>query len=365
MSLVSKFLLLISRPAWRIESSGYVPSNREGFQRDLRQQFKTALRYLKRRSYMLLRGQSTLKLDSIPAYAHKILWINLTAPSLGDALMDTAGRLLLRDRSVTLLTDKKNLNLFKHDPHLQGVFEISSDSLAVLSKKSFDLALLDSFSPKSLAVKVRVGRSLPFVGLYGFLNAYEVHRTIYSFRRIEWLLRLAPKASPALTIGGKAPIKARKRELPAIAIAIGGEWEFRTYRGWIDVLRSLTSLTANVYLFGSANGVETAADLEGRFRGAIYNFVGKTSLDEVVQLMTQCDLFVGADGGLWHIASACGVPSVALHADCQLYDEEGRWCSRAGATPECIPLNAKHSVNEIPPAVVVDSVLRLLSKLKN
>lgn len=314
---------------------------------------------------MLLLGQSALKLDSIPPRAHKILWINLTAPSIGDALMDTAGRTLLHDRSVVLLTNQKNVALFKYDPLFQGVFAMSTESLTRLSKKNFDLALLDSFSPKSLAAKVRVGWSLPFVGLYGFLNAYEVHRTIYSFRRIEWLLGLAPRASPGLSFGGKAPVKTRRRELPAIAIAIGGEWEFRTYGGWGDVLRSLTSLNARVYLLGSTNGIEAAADLEGRFRGAVYNLVGKTTLDDVVQIMTQCDVFVGADGGLWHIASACGVPSVALHADCQLYDQEGRWCSRAGTTPECIPLNAKQSVNEIPPAVVADSVLHLLSRLKS
>ena len=47
---------------------------------------------------------------------HKeILWINISAPSLGDSLTDLSSRTMLSDRKVDLFTDKKNSDLYKDD----------------------------------------------------------------------------------------------------------------------------------------------------------------------------------------------------------------------------------------------------------
>lgn len=365
MSLVSKLLLKISEPAWQLRCSGFVPSNWRHFTGDFRQQFKTTIRYLKRLLYMKLRAQKALLLDYIPSDAQRILWINITAPSLGDALMDTSGRILLRERQVVLMTDPKNAELFDTDPVFVQVLRADSDGVQKASTSKFDLIILDSFSPSSLKLKIRAAKTTPFVGLYGFLNGYEVHRIFYSFRRLEQLLALPPDAVPHLSIEAPTSQIHPTRGPEQIAIAVGGEWSFRTYQNWSPVVSALLQMGHSIVLLGSENGRDIADALAGEFGSSISNLVGKTTLGSAVSSLMDCGIFVGADGGLWHVASARGLPSVALHADCQLYDGVGNWHSRAGTEPPCVPIRAVRNVNEITPEMVLNAVQTLKLRLRS
>jgi hypothetical protein len=365
MSLVSKLLLKICEPAWQIRCSRFVPSNWRHFTGDRRQQFKTAIRYLKRLLYMGLRGQKALLIDHIPSDAKRILWINITAPSLGDALMDTSGRVLLRDRHVVLVTAPRNAALFNTDVVFSQVLRADSDGIQQASTSKFDLIILDSFSPSSLKLKIRVAKKTPFVGLYGFLNAYEVHRIFYSFRRLERLLNLPPSAVPHVSVGTTNSQTHPRRNPTRVAIAVGGEWSFRTYLNWDPVVSTLLQMGHSIVLLGSENGRDIADALVGDLGSSISNLVGKTTLNSAIAALMDCDFFVGADGGLWHVASACGLPSVALHADCQLYDELGEWHSRAGAKPPCVPIRAVRNVNEITPEIILNAVQTLKLRLRS
>lgn len=366
MSLASKILLSISKPAWQMSCSGFVPSDVQNFKSDLRQQLKTAIRFIKRYFYMVLRRQVSLERDCIQESAKRILWINLTAPSLGDALMDTAGRCLMAGRSITLLTRSHNVGLFQSDPFFDHVFKVEDDEWKILRENVFDLVVLDSYSPRSVSLKAKLAPSTPFVGLYGYLNGYEVHRIIYSFRRLECLLGIrnlnTPKLIPGWPLRNSERGRARKLK---VAVAVGGEWSFRTYKHWVDVIRGLASDSIEMILLGSQNGGDDAKLIEDEAGRLVTNLVGKTSLPELFKLLDDCDLFLGADGGLWHIASACGLPSVCLHADCHLYDETGGWWSRAGEEPGCVALSAERTVNEIDPLLITRVASDLIATLKN
>ncbi len=347
--------------------SGFVPSDIRNFKGNVRQQIKTAIRFTKRYFYMLLRGQLSLEQRNIPDAAKKILWINLTAPSLGDALMDTAGRCLLAGRSTTLITRSQNASLFSSDRFFNRILKIDDGDWRGLRNSSFDLIILDSYSPKSIRLKVMVAPKTPFVGLYGFLNAYEVHRIVYSFRRLEYLLGARELKVPMLTPGWalqKNHVGGKSNRLK-VALAVGGEWPFRTYMHWPDVVRGLASEPTDIVLLGSRNGLKDARLIESAVSSSVKNLVGKTSLPELFTVLSGCDLFLGADGGLWHIASACGLPSICLHADCQLYDETGAWRSRAAIQPSCLALRAERSVNELQPALIIQAARDLISKLKS
>lgn len=346
--------------------SGFVPSDIKNFKGDLGQQLKTAIRFIKRYLYMLFRRQVSLEKKRIPASARRILWINLTAPSLGDALMDTAGRSLLAGRSITLVTRSQNAGLFQGDRFFDCVFKVEDEKWKSLRESAFDLVILDSYSPRSIRLKVRLAPCTPFVGIYGFLNAYEVHRIIYSFRRLEYLLSVrdlnTPKLIPGWVFRGGERRKPRNLR---VAVAIGGEWPFRTYKHWPDVVRGLASESLEIVLVGSQNGINDARLIVTEADSSVKNLVGKTSLPELFELLGDCDLFLGADGGLWHIASACGLPSICLHADCHLYDPSGAWRSRAGEQPSCVAIRAERNVNDIDPELITRAASDLISKLKN
>ena len=59
-------------------------------------------------------------------------------------------------------------------------------------------------------------------------------------------------------------------------------------------------------LLGSAKDIEAAGDMPG------INLVGKTTLDEAIDLIAGARYVVSNDSGLMHVAAALGRPQVAL-----------------------------------------------------
>jgi heptosyltransferase-2 len=74
-------------------------------------------------------------------------------------------------------------------------------------------------------------------------------------------------------------------------------------------------LEAGVALFGSADERPLAAATAAAIDAAglpVRNFTGETSLGEFIDLAAACRLFLTNDSGAMHIASALGVPTVAV-----------------------------------------------------
>ena len=67
-------------------------------------------------------------------------------------------------------------------------------------------------------------------------------------------------------------------------------------------------------LFGSACGARTLRTVAAtRIRALpVHNFAGETTLREFIDLAAACRLFLTNDSGAMHIASALGVPTVAV-----------------------------------------------------
>ena len=59
-------------------------------------------------------------------------------------------------------------------------------------------------------------------------------------------------------------------------------------------------------ILGSANDREAASGIPGK------NLIGKTTLDEAIELIAGADVVVSNDSGLMHVAAALGRPQVAL-----------------------------------------------------
>lgn len=367
MGLLKTYL----RRSWELDCLEGVPSDQSRWLEKESSRLKWSIKFAKRRAYMALTGQAPLERGSIPSSAQRILWINQTAPSLGDALMDTSARCLLKGRTVHLLTSDKNAALFRGDEYFEQVFHDSSKPKAIHQKQPYDLAILDSFSPRTLARKRLICPNLPFVGLYGYLNGFEVHRTLFSYHRLSKLLGLNLQDIEGRRVVhhalGKSPTNRNTGEpgpRPRIAIGIGGEWEFRTYKHWRRVITSLVEAVpgCQITLLGSGNGESEADLLESDLSGTVQlrNCVGTLSIYDTCSELRRSELYVGADGGLWHMASGSGIPTLALFADCALFDSGGRRVSRASPDQNCTSLTTDSDVSQIEPSKIVDAIKQSL-----
>lgn len=68
-----------------------------------------------------------------------------------------------------------------------------------------------------------------------------------------------------------------------------------------------------IILVGSSGDRDLIRNIEDRMRNKPINLAGKTTLLEVAALCDSCQLFLGVEGGLMHIAAATGIPILALY----------------------------------------------------
>jgi len=68
-----------------------------------------------------------------------------------------------------------------------------------------------------------------------------------------------------------------------------------------------------VILVGGPEERDLIRSIEERMRNNSINMAGKTTLLEVAALCDSCQLFIGVEGGLMHIAAATSIPVIALY----------------------------------------------------
>ena len=364
ISWLKRAVLSATRPSWDMKTSSFVPSNQSNFLEYEGWKFKWVFKYFKRRIFVSIFTRRDLLLERIPSNTKRILWINLSAPSLGDSLMDLSGRVLLDEFKVDLLTDPKNVELYKHDLFFENVFSHSQEVLSKNLSATYDLFILDSFSPRVIRVMQSISFSTPFIGVWGYINGFEVHRTIYSFARISYLLGpvtlISKPITPSLKVSHSLDLQEELTK-PLIAVVVGAEWEYRRYDKWADVIGRFIK-DYEIVLVGSKNGVNDAEKIMTRFYRC-KDFVGKCTLIETAQILSSADVVIAADGGLWHVACALGKPTVGLFAAMPIFDLNGDRTNRDTPDMICETVYDPIAVSNIPSAAVVSSVLRLLNRL--
>ena len=145
---------------------------------------KRWIKFIKRYIYLTIKRQTALEVRQILPNHRNILWINISAPSLGDSLMDLSSRVLLKGKEVDLFTDKKNASLYQDDPVFSRIFTQKAE----VAQHKYDLVIVDSFSTRSIDIKTNILPLNPFVGMFGYYNGPEVNRVLFSFHRMNHLL---------------------------------------------------------------------------------------------------------------------------------------------------------------------------------
>lgn len=280
-------------------------------------------KYQKRQWLLRASGQQRRLLTRIPRQRLRILWINLSAPSFGDTLMDLSSRTLLANHDVELFTTANVAPLYQHDPVFQRVLTSYADAQA----QSYDLCILDNFGSRSLRTKIRVAPACPFVSLWGHYQASDTHRVLFSFHRMNQLLGLplttadcAAQAKPTIGISAHDQEHIDTLNLPAAftAIALGGEWSFRTYPHWPEVIATLQQQFPQHHfvLIGSANG-EHARDqvfAKSPAPSQLIDCVNQFSYNQTAAIIQRATQLVCADGGLLHAGSCFAIPTYGLFA---------------------------------------------------
>jgi hypothetical protein len=371
----------------------------EGLQREtLRQKWAANVKLLRRRCWLQWRRQASLLCDRVPPPPCRILWLNLAAPSIGDSLMHLAGRALLGQYQLDLLTHEHNAELYWTDRYFQRVF---ADPAAVPANQH-DFVLLDALGARSISWKCRLCPKLPFASVQGSFigsSSLDYHRTLFSCYRIHHLLGYphseaelrpllrpwlfvheepsplpgSPRSSASEPVASPGPGVPRpampdaKRpegcppnvsEHPLVALALGGSDAARTYRRWPETLRLLRQHwsagqpSPRFVLLGSSNALTQVSEVRAAIGGdSTVSLVNVSSLRASARAIADCDFFLGCDGGLMHCAAALGVPGIGLF---------GKIKPQLRLPPESTVRSLYHAldVNQIEPEAVANEVLK-------
>ena len=284
-------------------------------------QLKRLIKFLKRYLYLILKNQKNLEIFSILPKHKKILWINISAPSLGDSLMDLSGRVMLKDRRIDLFTNVKNHHLYSNDEYFNNVYTELKD----IDTLGYDLVIIDSYSSRSIKVKSIIAPKISFVGVFGYFNGPEVNRILFSFHKINHLLGYI-KSENEINSMAKNSISISQNDcnivdnlVPKkyITIVLGGEWHYKIYKNWEKVIDQiiLNDKKLKIIFIGSANAKQASKELIGKYPQKLcLDFVERLSFNQSIEVARRSEVFLCCDGGLMHAANALGVNSISLFA---------------------------------------------------
>ena len=284
-------------------------------------QYKRFIKFLKRYLYIILKGQKNREIFEILPDHKKILWINISAPSLGDSLMDLSSRIILTDKSVDLFTDKKNAHIYLNDQVFNNIYTKVTD----VDRFKYDLVVIDSYSSRSIKIKSKIAPKTLYVGMFGYFNGPEVNRILFSFHQMNYLLGYF-KSENEINNLARASISISRKDqeivnniIPDryISIVLGGEWKHKTYKKWNKVVERIIfeDKALNIVFVGSENAQNVSKELLEKFpQNNFFNFVAKLSFNQTVEVIRRSQILLCCDGGLMHAANAINTNIVPLFA---------------------------------------------------
>jgi ADP-heptose:LPS heptosyltransferase len=204
--------------------------------------------------------------------------------------------------------------------------------------------------------------------------------------RVEQLaacIKTSPPPYPTLWVSSKRQKNMAKLlpkdAKPIIALApaanwIGKEWPLSYFQDIIQKITQAKGLFPHAYiaLFAAPHERERLLPLiQALDPNRILDFVGKLDLLDLAALLKQCDVFIGNDSGLMHMAAASGIPTLGLFGPSRSehYAPYGL-CTAYVRTPESYEeLMARHKKGEneglmksLPPETVLGMLESLFAK---
>jgi hypothetical protein len=326
-------------------------------------------RYLHLSLMLYMYRQKSRMLRSIPSGA-RVLFVYHGVTNFGDAIMDLGGRVLLdRTHRLDLFISDELAPLFREDKHLGKIFT----SIEEIDPRCYQFVILNNLGLRNLRFKFRYFRKLPFAATSGFCHNIDYNHIELGFAAIADLFNLPIERDQIKRIA-KPYIFPRGIELTdvvqnsrslKIAIGLGGRDSRRTYAHW-EQLFALFS--GNPYFrervrfvllgTGDIHLVEMSSRLAASKEVSVISRINDcpSFYDNSVYLKG-LDLYIGADGGLMHLAHALGVPSVSLF-DCSVNP-----IMRITESCNSKPIVASDTVSDILPSTIYSAVVDFINDL--
>jgi heptosyltransferase-2 len=226
---------------------------------------------------------------------------------------------------------------------------------AELRARKFDCALLlqNAFEAAALArgagIPIRIGYDRD---ARGWLLTHPIplpaSRDIPKHQRFYYLeLLKRAKLIPGYDAESVIRLTAKRKDhRPLIGVSPGAA--YGGAKRWLPERFAEAAVTiarergATVAVFGSNEEVlicEGVRELVAAAGIACQNFAGQTRLDEFIEMASGCELFLTNDSGAMHVASALGVPTVAVFGatDDQATGPTGEWTRVVRHPVECSP----------------------------
>ena len=250
----------------------------------------------------------------------------LALPAIADLLRAQPGA----DRAIVYDRAGRHAGIFGRE-RLASELRREGFDAAVLFQNAFDAAWVvwRAGIPQRIgyardARGVLLTRAVP-IPAKGEVPAHEPFYYLELLRRAGWLAKLPERVEIALHIESAAREAAEAKLVKAgaragvLRCAIAPGAAFGSARCWPpDRYGKLASQLraqhgAEVILLGAPSEGMLAFAIEKAANGAVINLVGQTRMAEIPALLAACDLYVGNDSGLTHVAGAVGLPIVGLY----------------------------------------------------
>jgi heptosyltransferase-2 len=265
---------------------------------------------------------------------------------VGDAIMALPALRAMRARfpeaEITILARPYVGFLYENQGVCDGIIELDykRDMVSDLRAQKFDTALLlqNAFEAAWLSWRAgiperigyaRDGRSLLLTQAVAVpkpseIPAHEQYYYLELLRRVGWLNSLPNECFIKLEVPEEGRNRAEEFLLTAgvkhdsLRIAIGAGASYGSAKCWPpDRFAELANRLqaegeVDVILFGTrAEAPVSSAIAAGMHRTPI-DLTGKTAINDLPALLSQCHLFIGNDSGAMHVAGSVGLPVVAV-----------------------------------------------------
>jgi heptosyltransferase-2 len=253
---------------------------------------------------------------------------------VGDAVMCLPALRVIRDRfpkaRIAVLAKPWVADLYRRESFADEVIQYDQSRWAtarILRPRKFDCAILlqNAFEAALIVwlarIPVRIGynrdgRRLLLTRPVAVPKSGEIPRH-ERFYYLELLRRagIVDSLPPSDAIRLDAGDRTRARKIIGVSpgAAYGNAKQWLPERFAEAAARLAEARGAEVALFGSSGERELCDQVARLLNGhRVTNYAGRTTLGEFIDLASHCELFLTNDSGAMHIASALGVPTVAI-----------------------------------------------------